>query len=69
MLIKVIVVALIVFMIYNLFKAMCVMNKSSSTQPNMSKFIGKRVFTSAVIVIILFIGIATGVITPNPRPY
>lgn len=69
MLIKVIVIALIFFMIYNLFKALFIINKSSSTPDSMSKFIGRRVLASVVIIIILFISIATGVLTPNPRPY
>jgi hypothetical protein len=69
MLVKIIVVCLIAFMIYNLFKALMIMNKNDPEQPRMSKFIGRRVMTSAAIVILLLILIVTGVITPNPRPY
>ena len=69
MLVKVIVVCLVIFMIYNLFKALMIMNKNDTEQPRMSKFIGRRVMTSVVIVLLLLILIATGVITPNPRPY
>lgn len=69
MVIKVVVVCLIAFMIYNLFKALMIMNKNDPNQPRMSKFIGRRVMSSAVIVILLLVLIATGVITPNPRPY
>ncbi|MFT6268126.1 MAG: hypothetical protein ACJAVV_000931 [Alphaproteobacteria bacterium] len=68
MAIKIIVSGLLIFMVYNLFKAMMVMLKSESTEP-MSKFIGRRVITSALIVIVLLIAVATGLITPNPRPY
>jgi len=67
--IKIIIVGLLGFMIYNLFRALVLMNKNDPNQPNMSKFIGRRVMTSVVIVIILLLGILTGVITPNPRPY
>jgi len=35
----------------------------------MSKFIGRRVITSVVIILLLLVGIFTGLITPNPRPY
>ena len=69
MLVKVIVVSLIAFMIYNLFKALMIMNKNDANQPRMSKFIGRRVMISAFIVILLLVLIAAGVITPNPRPY
>ena len=67
--IKIIIIGLIIFMIYNLFKALVLMNKNDPNQPSMSKFIGRRVMTSVIIVILLLLGILTGVITPNPRPY
>lgn len=69
MLIKIIIVGLLIFMVYNLFRALTIMNKNDPDQPSMSKFIGRRVMTSVVIVLILLICILTGVITPNPRPY
>ncbi len=69
MLIKVIIVGLLGFMVYNLFRALMIMNKNDPNKPPMSQFIGRRVMTSVVIVLLLLIGILTGVITPNPRPY
>jgi DUF2909 family protein len=69
MLIKIIIVGLLGFMIYNLFRALMIMNKNDPNKPPMSQFIGRRVMTSVVIVLLLLIGILTGVITPNPRPY
>lgn len=69
MLIKIIVVGLLAFMIYNLFRALFIMNKNDPNKPPMSKFIGRRVITSVVIILLLVIGILTGVITPNPRPF
>lgn len=69
MLVKVIVMSLVAFMIYNLFKALMIMNKNEPNQPRMSKFIGRRVMTSVIIVVLLLLLIVTGVITPNPRPY
>lgn len=68
MAIKIIVGGLLIFMVFNLFKAMMVMLKSDGTVP-MSKFIGRRVLLSVLIVLILLIAIATGLIQPNPRPY
>lgn len=69
MLIKVIVLCLIALMIYNLFKALKTMNSTDPNKPPMSKFIGRRVITSAALVIFLIILLLTGVITPNPKPY
>ncbi|GAA6205056.1 MULTISPECIES: DUF2909 domain-containing protein [Thalassotalea] len=69
MIIKIIIVGLLAFMIYNLFRALIIMNKNDPNQPSMSKFIGRRVMTSVVIVLLLLVGILTGVITPNPRPF
>jgi len=68
-LIKIIVVGLLAFMIYNLFRALFIMNKNDPNKPPMSKFIGRRVMTSVVLVLLLLLGILTGVITPNPSPY
>lgn len=69
MLIKIIVVGLLAFMVYNLFRALFIMNKNDPNKPPMSKFIGRRVITSIAIVILLLVGILTGLITPNPRPF
>ena len=69
MLIKIVVGVLLLVMIYNLFRAMMIMLKNDPDQPPMSKFIGRRVILTVVIVISLLIAIATGLIEPNPRPY
>lgn len=68
LMVKITIGALLLFMIFNLFKAMKIMLKGEQTEP-MSKFIGRRVFASVIIVLMMLIAIATGVITPNPRPY
>lgn len=69
MLIKIIVGGLLIFMVYNLFRAMMIMLKNDPDQPPMSKFIGRRVLVSAVVILLLLAAVATGLITPNPRPY
>uniref|UniRef100_UPI003BAD9A11 DUF2909 domain-containing protein n=1 Tax=Ningiella ruwaisensis TaxID=2364274 RepID=UPI003BAD9A11 len=66
--VKITIAGLLIFMIFNLYKAMRVMLKGESQEP-MSKFIGRRVLASVVIVLLMLIAIATGIITPNPRPY
>ena len=70
MLFKIVIVLLLLFMIYNLFRALLIMNKKPDpNQPPMSKFIGRRLMVSVAIVVLLLIGLLTGLITPNPRPY
>lgn len=69
MFIKIVIIGLVIFMIYNLFSALFIMNKPDPNKPKMSTFIGRRVLTSVIIVLILIIGLVTGVIEPNPRPY
>lgn len=68
MLVKIILVLLLIFMLFNLFRAMQIMLKDDQKEP-MSKYIGRRVLTSAIIVLLILLAVATGLITPNPRPY
>lgn len=69
MVIKIIIIGLLTFMVYNLFRALIIMNKNDPNAPSMSKFIGRRLIASVAIIILLLIAILTGLITPNPRPY
>jgi uncharacterized membrane-anchored protein len=69
MLVKLIVGGLLIFMTYNLFRAMMIMLKDDPEQPPMSKFIGRRVMASVVIILIMLLAVALGFIDPNPRPY
>ncbi|NVK55817.1 MAG: DUF2909 domain-containing protein [Alteromonadaceae bacterium] len=69
MVVKIVIVGLLIFMIVNLFLAMKVMLGKQSGNAPMSKYIGRRVMTSALIVVIILIAMATGIITPNPSPY
>ena len=70
MLFKIIIVTLLLFMAYNLFRALWVMNhKDADNQVPMSKYIGRRLMVSVAIVLLLLVGLLTGIITPNPRPY
>ena len=70
MLFKTVIIVLMLFMVYNLFRALILMNKKPKpNQPSMTKFIGRRLMMSVAIVVLLLIGLATGIITPNPRPY
>jgi hypothetical protein len=69
MLVKIIVGGLLIFMAYNLFRAMMIMLKDDPDQPPMSKFIGRRVLASVLIIMLMLLAVALGFIEPNPRPY
>jgi uncharacterized membrane protein len=69
MLTKIILVALLLLVIISLFQALYVMLKNDTQAPKMSKFLGRRLLFSALVVIAILILLATGVLTPNPRPY
>ncbi|MCJ8318290.1 MAG: DUF2909 domain-containing protein [Colwellia sp.] len=69
MIFKIVIVCMLAFMVYNLFKALILMNKNDPNQPSMTKFIGRRLYLSVAIVLLILVGLLTGVITPNPRPY
>jgi hypothetical protein len=69
MLIKILIGGLLLFMVFNLIKAMMIMLKDDPNSPPMSKFIGRRVMISAIIVGFILLAVATGLITPNPTPH
>lgn len=69
MLIKILIGGLLIFMVFNLFRAMKIMMQAEQPKENMSKFIGRRVLASAAIVFLIIIAVALGWIEPNPRPY
>ena len=69
LIIKILIGGLILFMLFNLFKAMMVMLKNEPNSPPMSKYIGRRLIASAIIIGLIVLAMATGLITPNPRPY
>jgi hypothetical protein len=69
LLIKIVIVAMLAFMVYNLFRALLIMNKNDPNKPPMSKYIGRRLMLSVAIIVLLLIALSTGLITPNPRPH
>lgn len=69
MLIKIIICALLLFIVINLFRAgVAMLRQQDSTLP-MSHFLGRRVLYSAVILVLILVAMALGLITPNARPY
>ncbi|MCY9844076.1 DUF2909 domain-containing protein [Vibrio caribbeanicus] len=77
---KVLLVFMLIFIIFNLARAMfeMVKNDGSDTendeeQPQdnkpMSYYLGKRVFLSALAVILMIVALLSGFLEPNVRPY
>lgn len=69
MLIKLLLIALLLFIIFNLFRALYLMLRNDPTQVSMSKLLGRRVFFSAVVILLVILALALGWISPHQRPY
>ena len=69
MLIKLAVIALLLFIIVNLVLAGRAMLKAQPSSEPMSRYLGRRVLYSVVVLLIIFAAIALGLIQTNPRPY
>ncbi|GAA5645876.1 MULTISPECIES: DUF2909 family protein [Vibrio] len=68
---KVLLVLLLLFIIFNLARALVQMVRSpddDNARP-MSHYLGRRVLLSAVVVVLLIIALLGGWLEPNPRPY
>jgi uncharacterized membrane protein len=69
MLLKLVIIALLLFIVFNLFRAGFIMLRNDPEQKQMSRFLGRRVFLSVLVLLIIMLAMALGWITPNPRPY
>lgn len=69
MLIKLAVIALLLFIIVNLVLAGRAMLKAQPSGEPMSRYLGRRVLYSVVVLLFIFVAIALGLIETNPRPY
>lgn len=69
MLIKLVVIALLLFIIVNLARAGLVMVRQPQPEVKMSRYLGRRVMYSAIVLLLIFLAQALGLIEANPRPY
>lgn len=69
MLIKVILVCLLVFVVFQLFRALWLMLKNDPNQVSMSKHLGRRVMFSVLVMGLIILALALGWIEPHQRPY
>lgn len=68
MLLKALIIGLLIFILFNLFRALPIMLQGKQAQP-MSRSLGRRLLLSVILFALLLIAIASGYITPNLRPY
>ena len=69
MAVKLVIVGLLALVIVSLFQALFVMLKGGDGTTRMSKHLGRRLAFSVAGRARLLVLLATGVITPNARPY
>lgn len=69
MAVKLVIVVLLALVIISLFQALFVMLKGGDGSSRMSKHLGRRLAFSVAVMALLLVLLATGVITPNARPY
>ncbi|MCF6456394.1 DUF2909 domain-containing protein [Pseudoalteromonas sp. MMG024] len=69
MLIKLIIVFLLFYIVFSLFKALFCMLKSDAAANSMSHYLGRRVLFSAIVLMIILLAMLFGIITPNSNPY
>ncbi|WP_421246725.1 DUF2909 family protein [Aeromonas sanarellii] len=68
MLLKIVLVLMLLLIIGQLFHALWLMMSAGHTQ-KMSAPLGRRVFVSLLVIVILLLSLAMGWLEPNPRPY
>ncbi|CUS47591.1 MAG: protein of unknown function DUF2909 [Idiomarinaceae bacterium HL-53] len=66
---KVLLVALLLYVIVNLFRGLFSVLSNDPNRLPMSHFIGRRVLFSVVVMLLVIVALSTGVLEPNPRPY
>lgn len=69
---KLLLLILLLFIVVNLGRALFEMVKGSNADPTdkpMSHYLGRRVFLSALAVILLIAALLSGFIEPNSRPF
>jgi len=69
MLLKLLLIGLLLIVMFNLFHALYYMVKNEDQAPKMSKFLGRRLLFSALIILLILIALVTGLIVPNPTPH
>jgi cytochrome bd-type quinol oxidase subunit 2 len=69
MLVKIALICLLVFVVFQLFRALWLMLKNDPNQVSMSKHLGRRVMFSVMVMGLIILALAMGWIEPHQRPY
>ena len=69
MIIKIAIVLLLIYIVINLVKAGFSVMRQTESSHSLSHYLGKRVLFSAIALALIILAMATGLITPNARPY
>ncbi len=65
---KALLICLLLFVLFNLFRALPIMIKGNKNVP-MSRYLGRRVLLSVCIIFVILLAVAMGIIAPNERPF
>lgn len=68
MLVKVLILGVVLYVLVNLFRALFVMLRHGE-QGQMSRFLGRRLLASFLVLLLVVVLIALGVIEPHSTPY
>ncbi len=68
---KTAIVLLLLYILFNLGRAGLAMLRADrkADSPSMTRYLGRRVGLSALVLILLILAIASGLVPVNPRPY
>ncbi len=69
MLLKTILILLLFFIIYQLFRAMVLMLKTEPGTEKMSVHLGRRVGFSVLVIVIIVLALLFGWLAPHPTPH
>ncbi|PTA48795.1 DUF2909 domain-containing protein [Shewanella morhuae] len=64
---KLVLVLLLLFIIFNLARALFIMVKGD-TQVPMSRYLGRRIIFSVLVILLLLVALSTGLISTHPTP-
>ncbi len=69
MLLKSILILLLFFIIYQLFRAMALMLKTNPGGEKMSVHLGRRVGFSVLVIVLIMLALVFGWLEPHPTPH
>ncbi|GLS83500.1 DUF2909 domain-containing protein [Paraferrimonas haliotis] len=65
---KLVIIGLLLVIVFSLGSALFAMIKGNSNN-SMTRYLGRRVAFSALVILLLLVAMALGLVQPNPRPY